>query len=124
MLDPNDPNYEATLMMKSECKKELLEDCTTGWSFKMKDDKSWTKDVEKPVLSGKLNFLSYHLFINLMLKLMFVLCLKHFCIQKDRLRQQKHLRQQLLQTSTIRWDKVLDFFLSNGMRKIQYIYVF
>ena len=52
MLDPNDPNYESTLMMKSECTEELLEDCTTGWSFKMKDDKSWTKDVEKSVISG------------------------------------------------------------------------
>ena len=119
MFDPKDANYEATLMMKSKCTEELLEDCTTGWSFKMKDDKSWTKDVEKSVLSGKSSFLSRHLFMkNLMLKFMFISCLKHFCIQQDHLRQQKHPRQQLPQTSIIRWDKVLDFFLSNDMRKI------
>ena len=122
MLDPtkNANDFEATLMMKSKCMEELLEDCTTGWSFKMKDDKSWTKDVEKSVLSGKSSFLSRHLFMkNLMLKFMFINCLKHFCIQQDHLRQQKHPRQQLPQTSRIRWDKVLDFFLSNDMRKIQ-----
>ena len=51
---------------------------------------------------------------------MFVSCLTHFCIQKDHLRQQNLLRQQLPQTSTIRWDKVLHFFLSNDMRKIKY----
>ena len=65
MLDPtkNANDFEATLMMKSKCMEELLEDCTTGWSFKMKDDKSWTKDVEKSVLSGKSSFLSRHLFM-------------------------------------------------------------